>query len=312
MSDIARFESGTLDVVQPIITPEVMESYLGSLDVKPRTKEAYSKGVSHYFEWLALNGYTGGNASDVIAYKEALTDHYTASTVSTYLTAVRSFYAYTESNGCPNVASNVKGAKAPKGFRKDPLSPEQVKAVLSGIDRESPDGIRDYALVNLLVRTGLRTIEIERAEVGDLRQVGPCVVLQVQGKGRDEKDEYVVLTESALSPLREYLRTRGRNLPEDAPLFASRSNRNEGEGLTTRSIRRIVKDALRNAGIDSDRITAHSLRHTAVTLALMSGAPVQEVQAMARHANINTTMIYAHNIDRLAGVAERGIDSMLD
>ena len=81
--------------------------------------------------------------------------------------------------------------------------------------------------------------------------------------------------------------------------------------LTTRSISRIVKDNLRKAGIDSDRITAHSLRHTAVTLSLLGGATIQEAQSMARHKNINTTLIYAHNINRIKHAPERVIDTML-
>ena len=65
------------------------------------------------------------------------------------------------------------------------------------------------------------------------------------------------------------------------------------------------------AGINSDRITAHSMRHTAVTLALIGGASIQEAQSMARHTNINTTMIYAHNLDRLDSPAESKIEALL-
>lgn len=68
---------------------------------------------------------------------------------------------------------------------------------------------------------------------------------------------------------------------------------------------------MKEAGIESERITAHSLRHTAVTLALLAGATVQEAQAMARHSSINTTMIYAHNIDRLETPAEGRIEDLL-
>ena len=52
-----------------------------------------------------------------------------------------------------------------------------------------------------------------------------------------------------------------------------------------------------NAGLDSDRLTAQSLRHTAVTQALIAGQTLQEVQQFARHSNINTTLIYAHNLE---------------
>jgi integrase/recombinase XerC/integrase/recombinase XerD len=65
-------------------------------------------------------------------------------------------------------------------------------------------------------------------------------------------------------------------------------------------------------GIDDSRITAHSLRHTAITLSLLAGATPQEARAMARHADINTTLIYAHNINRIAQAPEKKIDEFLE
>jgi integrase len=64
--------------------------------------------------------------------------------------------------------------------------------------------------------------------------------------------------------------------------------------------------------MDSAKLTAHSLRHTAITLALVGGATVQQAQAMARHANINTTMIYAHNLERMDRAAEDALSGLLD
>ena len=81
--------------------------------------------------------------------------------------------------------------------------------------------------------------------------------------------------------------------------------------MTTRAVSGIAKAALRDAGIDSTRITAHSLRHTAVTLSLVGGASVQEAQALARHADISTTMTYAHNLERMNAVPEQAIDRVL-
>ena len=87
--------------------------------------------------------------------------------------------------------------------------------------------------------------------------------------------------------------------------------RNRGGRMTTRSISRIAKQAMREQGIDSPRLTAHSMRHTAVTLALLGGATVQETQAMARHASVTTTMRYAHNLDRAEAKAEHSVDAVL-
>ena len=90
--------------------------------------------------------------------------------------------------------------------------------------------------------------------------------------------------------------------PEDidpeAPLFASLSNNSRGQRMTTRAISGVVKEHLREAGYDSDKLTAHSLRHTAVTLSLLAGKDITEVQQFARHANIATTMVYNHALDK--------------
>lgn len=178
------------------------------------------------------------------------------------------------------------------------------------VDRSTLQGKRDYSLLNLLVRTALRTVEVIRAEVGDIRQETGEAVLWIQRKGRDVKDEFVLLTQDTLKLLNEYLQTRGR-VEDKAPLFASLSDRNRDERLTTRTIREIVKTNLKGIGLNNERLTAHSLRHTAITLSLMGGASIQEAQALGRHANINTTLIYAHNINRIAQAPERKIDALL-
>jgi integrase/recombinase XerC len=95
--------------------------------------------------------------------------------------------------------------------------------------------------------------------------------------------------------IREYLafRDNGKTVKktEGRPLLGSCSDRNTGQG-TTRSLRRIIKGRMKAARFDSERLTAHSLRHTAITQALLVGFPLQEVQQFAKHNSINTTCRY--------------------
>ena len=81
------------------------------------------------------------------------------------------------------------------------------------------------------------------------------------------------------------------------PLFVSYGRNSRGRRLSFRSISRIVKQAMAAVGLVSPRLTAHSLRHTAVTLALKEGATLQQVQQFARHRQIETTLRYAHNLE---------------
>ena len=73
-----------------------------------------------------------------------------------------------------------------------------------------------------------------------------------------------------------------------------------------------MKNNLRGIDIDDARLTAYSLRHTAITLSLIGGATAQEARVMARHADINTTLIYAHNINRIKQAPEKKIDELLE
>ena len=234
-----------------------------------------------------------------------------ASTISMYMTALKKLYKYLETKGFKNIASDLKGAKQKRNYSKDPLTKDQAKDLLKSIDRTTNEGKRNYAIIQLLITTGLRTIEIERANIEDIRNVANNSVLYVMGKGRDAKDEYVKLTYETLKAINEYLVTR-KTTNNKEPLFTSLSDRTNGQRLKTRSIRDIIKKAYKNIGITNDKITTHSLRHTAITLSLIGGTPLQEVQQMARHSNINTTMIYAHNLKRIESNAEQNIQKLLN
>jgi integrase/recombinase XerC/integrase/recombinase XerD len=309
MNGIAIVQGNTALAISP--TEQIIKRYISSLDVKPRSKDTYRKGIKHFVEWLEAHDITSPSRADILEYKADMLKEYTACTVSSYLTAVKSFYTYLEGEKItPNIAAGIKGAKHQKGFRKDALTAKQAKEIISSIDTSTIEGKRNYALVNLLIRTGLRIVEAERANIEDIRSEAGEALLYIQGKGRDSKDAFVILTESTLKPIKEYLSARGKT-QETAPLFASHSDRNNGGRLTTRSISRIAKEALRAAGYDDSRLTAHSMRHTAVTLSLLGGATIQEAQALARHQNINTTLIYAHNISRIANAPERKVDALL-
>ncbi len=289
----------------------LIDAFLSSQDVRENTKEVYRKQLKQFMGWIQEQGIAEPTREDILAYRESLKARgLSASSIKGYLVAVRVFFTWAESIRCyPNVSKGIKGGKQARGFRKDPLTIEQARELLESVDRSTLEGKRDYAFLSLLIGTGLRTIEVTRADVADISQQGGEAVLYVQGKGRDEKDELVLLTEQTLKPLREYL--QARRAGEREPLFSSLSDRNKNERLTTKTIRRVVKERLRGIGLDSKRLSAHSLRHTALTLALKGGATLQEAQRLARHSSINTTLIYTHDIDRIAQAPERKIAALL-
>lgn len=290
---------------------ELVERFLVEADIAESTQEGYRKALRQFFQWREADGAGGITRGDIVRYKRGQLSRLQPGTVGSYISALKSFFKWLEAEKLyPNVAAGVKGTKASRGHKKDALTPDQIAHVLEVLKGEGVATMRDFAIVNLLIKTGLRTVELARANVGDIRTKGAQSVLYVQGKGRQDKDEFVVLTPATVRPIYTYLALR-ESRSKDEPLFASLSNKSYGKRLTTRSLRRIAKDALRKAGFDDPRLTAHSMRHSAITLALLGGASLQQAQALARHSNINTTLIYSHNIDRVNNAAEFAIEDLL-
>jgi site-specific recombinase XerD len=148
---------------------ELCQSFLLDLAIRPESKETYRRELKRFF----LFGYdykiVNPTREDVLSYKSHLENQSLAAlTLGNYLVVVRKFFEWLEGRKLyPNIAKGVKGTKKPKGFRKDTLTVEQVKGVLSSIDRTTLPGQRDSSILSLLIRTGLRTIEVVRANVGD-------------------------------------------------------------------------------------------------------------------------------------------------
>ena len=300
-------QGNTAIVAQKTITEDLFTSFIEYLDASPKTVETYTRAVRQFFKYIYENGINQPTREDVIAYREYLKDTHKPTTVQNYIVAVRLFFQWTEQEGLyPNVAEHIKGAKLDKNHKKDYLTSRQVKKVLETAREESLQGLRDYAILALMFTGGLRTIEVSRANVEDLRTAGDSEVLYLQGKGHEEKTDYIKLMPEVEDAIRAYLKARGAVEPTE-PLFTSTSNNSKGARISTRTVSGIVKTALKNAGYDSDKLTAHSTRHTAVTLALMGGQKLEEVQQFARHKNLATTLIYAHNIDRAKNNCEATI-----
>jgi integrase/recombinase XerD len=286
------------------------DAFAATLDVSDSSRWTYRRALKAFFDWVSNTGRGDRLVRlarfDILAYKDYLMKNVQPATTNLYLLVVQKLYVWLdEQRICADIGKGVKHLKKANGHKRDCLTAEQVRAVLAGIDRNTPAGKRDFAMVNLMARTGLREIEISRLMVGDIREETGESVLWVHGKGRSEKDEFVVVIEATMVPIQEWLKSRQQPVSADAPLFPSLSRRNYGKQLTSNGVSRIVRNAMRRAGIVSDRLTPHSLRHTAVSLAIAGGASLAQAQAMARHADPRTTMVYFHNLNRIRDAAEK-------
>ena len=292
----------------PALPYSLFTRWISYLDVAEKSVETYTRNIRQFAAWLKENEITAPTREDVLAFRDALrAAQKSASTIQGYITTVKLFFAWCAQEGLyPNVAEHIKGAKLDTEHKKDALSADQTSALLSGIDRETESGARDYAILSLMATTGLRTISVVDANVEDVTTTYGIPVLFYRGKGHDQKAAYVKLAPQVVEAIRSYLSLRGETNSGD-PLFASCANRNNGARMTTRSVSRIAAEHMEEAGVKTDRITAHSLRHTAATLNLLNGGTVEETMQLLGHKSITTTMIYSHALERIKNNSENRV-----
>lgn len=283
---------------------------IGSGDVAADTVKTYLSQIKQYLTWCFEQEVNPACVSrtEIKEYRRFLVEEkeYKPSTISLKLTTVKRFYDAALEYGL--IPTNpVLGVKAPRD-KKDPaekinyLESSELKTLLhSLVDDGSVKAKRDRLLIAIMALEGTRTIEMHRASIGDLVQQGDNIGIRVEGK---RSIRVVPLTPYLTDLLKDYLQTRknqGEVLLGERPLFMAVGNRAGGKRLSRVSIRRIVDKYLYATNLKhrpGRTISAHSLRHTAGTLALRNGADLRQVQDLLGHADPRTTSIYAHVNDR--------------
>ena len=290
-------QAGGLPVIDGADYDEVLTSFLNGLDIMETSRETYRWGLVRFFKWIRSSGRSLETLSpaDIMSFKNSLMkEKLSPLTIGGYVTAVRMFYSWTETSLLyPNIARSVRPPRGRKGFRKCALSPQESASLLDYLKERS---LRDYAIVNLILRTGLRTIEVSRADIGDVVRKRGKRVLKVWGKGADEKDAYVILGQPVWGPIQEYLGQRKASRKTD-PLFVTEGKGHKGVRMAPRSIQYLCKEALKAIGLDGHEYSAHSLRHTTGVLILKNGGDWKDVQRVLRHASPATSQIYTASIE---------------
>ena len=172
----------------------------------------------------------------------------------------------------------------PKG-----LEPGQLRRLLGGCDRRTPTGRRDYAIMLLLARLGLRAGEVARLSLGDLDwRHGEIAVM-----GKGNRAERLPLPADVGAAITAYLRHGRPHTAEGRSVFVRVHAPHRA--LTTGGVTMVVFDAAQRAGLP--KMHAHRLRHTAATAMLRAGSPLPEVAQVLRHRSLLSTAIYA-KVDR--------------
>jgi len=218
---------------------------------------------------------------------------YASSTIARKVAAVKSFFKFLEDIG--QISTNpAKELETPRAEKHLPatISAEDVDRLLAAPSDDTPAGLRDRAMLELLYATGLRVSELVSLNVNDVDLDEGTV--RCMGKGK--KERVLPLYEKARYALYRYLehgrpQLLGKDNRQDA-LFLNR----RGTRLTRQGLWLIIKRYVEQIGI-TQNVTPHTLRHSFATHMLRGGADLREVQQMLGHANITTTQIYTQVSD---------------
>ena len=265
--------------------------------------------------WLDSQGINTPDKQAVKDWTKAMdAEKLSAATKNLRLTVVRNFFKWLNTEyGLPNIADlkGWKGAKD-KEHQRGFLSCEQMRELMAAVDtaplggkknhspeREQLERKRDKAIIGTLLAAGLRTVEISRLCIGDVKSNGGLCYLAVLGKGQDTKID-VKLSRKAEQLIQDWLAAREKIdvVSDDSPLFCSLGNNSFGERLSSNSVSTLCKKYLEHAGLKTPQIVAHSLRHSLATNSLLKGATLGEVQQQLRHSNLSTTQIYLHEVNK--------------
>ncbi|MCC9602427.1 tyrosine recombinase XerC [Stieleria sp. JC731] len=261
------------------------------------TIKSYREDLFSFVEWLeATHGRVPHPAQltpqDLRAFQSALQQaEYARTSIARKLAALRSFYKFAMREGIAN-SNPAKPLRNPRRQRKLPhvLTDDEIGRLLLAPPADKADGLRDRAILETMYSAGLRVSELVGLQDGDLDMAEGIV--RVRGKGR--KERICPLGSFAIKAIQAYSGKRERSpeanaLGRKAPVFVNRF----GNGLTTRSIGRMLEKHLAIAGLDS-RTSPHTLRHSFATHLLDRGADIRSVQELLGHKSLATTQIYTH------------------
>lgn len=284
---------------------------------------AADRAPGSFFGWADANGYDvftmlPWHVEQYIRYlttaehlgRYTRTQRLSKSTIAGKVAAASSYFKYaarqSRDRAIPNPCDGTKRPRPSKRSKTLSLTKGEVDAMLRAAQSL---GRREYALIMLLVTSGLRASEVCKLDTGDLlRDSGEWMVRTVRKGETDEK--LVPVTDVAARALRRYMRgRRGAMFRRADGLRMTRQALAYTVGVIAREA--FPRDPITGATV-ADRVHPHVFRHTATTLAIKAGVPIQDVQALMDHASISTTEGYYHAESRRNNPAVRVLGELFE
>ncbi|MDX9808507.1 MAG: tyrosine-type recombinase/integrase [Acholeplasma sp.] len=298
----------------------LIQQYLAEKDITQGTYDLFKIILDQYVSYLKTHQIDYPTTRDVIAFlewkkSEGCSIRWTNHQIGT----LKNFYRYLCLNqqrlGLPeayayDIMQPIQREILDHNEFKPTLSTEQAKQLLLYCKerRDTRSQYRDYAIVYLMLTTGVRSIEIRRAKRKDLKRVKRQLVLYIQGKGKTAADTYVKIPEGVEQAINDYLSLRKDNNPF---LFIGHSRHQTTPYLSRSFVIKMFKQLMKDAGLEESKVTAHGLRHTAATMNLLRGGSLESTRQLLRHTTVTTTMIYAHHVGQMKDEQENEIERLI-
>jgi site-specific recombinase XerD len=266
----------------------------------PNTRRAYQNDVRDFMKFAGIREpleFRIVTRSHLIAWRKLLESrNLAAATIRRKLSAVASLFDYLcESNAVThNPCDGVKRPNLGSNEGKSPaLGDDQAKQLLEVPSNDTEKGLRDQALLSVLLFHGLRRAELCSLAVGDLQSRRGVPHFRVHGKGG--KIRFVPVHAGTLGKISDYLARAGHGEDSKGALFRPVKNPVDGvleKPLSGDAIFKIVRFYAMKLGLDAKAICVHGLRATAATNALDHQADIAKVQEWLGHSSISTTRLY--------------------
>ena len=278
------------------------ESFIDYLDVDDLTLKTYRLGIESFCNYLKEHDIKQPDRDDVISFRNYLRDTYSSNTVNTYMLGVRALFKYLKIHKIyDNIAEDIKGARQDTTPKKQVLSLEQIKTIYNSLE-----SAEEKALWSLLFTTGIRGCELINADIEDIKYYNNQLVLFILGKKRDSKCEYVKISNEVLEDIKNYIGDR-----QKGAIFVSTSNHNKNGRLTTKSVRKKIKDIFKRFNLDDKGYSLHSTRRSFAVLSYEEGSSIYDIQQVLHHRSITTTTRYLQQVDRDKNNTEYNVSNIL-
>lgn len=261
----------------------------------PRSVKTYRGDIKKFLTWLVEHGLSSAHLTyqNMASYQDyLLANHQRAGAARLMAVARKLLTEYLRGTGRPNPAEGLRAIKVDNESPHVALTRPEARDLLQGIDRSTIIGLRNYAIVKLMVRTGLRRSEVAALNIGDFSEEQGHYVATIQ-HGKGDKRRKVKIPPDVLRAISDYIvAARRTNAKLGAPLFVQikKGSRVTEDRISGQVIERLVKDLSEQLGIPA--LKPHGLRATFITLAREGGAELQKVQYAAGHADPRTTQKY--------------------